>query len=1056
LETGRTGFCALANVPGSSYLSARMLLQGSEEGSAGAPAAAEGGVSIADKLFVRVRKDLLARARATPLSTYRIQLHKGFTFQDARAVVPYLARLGVSDFYASPYLKASPGSTHGYDCVDHQQLNPEVGSAEEHAALCHALREQGMGQVLDVVPNHMGIERFNALWFEVLENGPSSMYAKYFDIDWAPVKAELRDKVLLPILGDQYGIVLENGELKLGYRDGAFFIRYYDHLLPLAPRQYANVLRPGLAELETRLGATNPHLIELQSILTAIEHLPSRTETEQAKVIERNREKEVIKRRLTAVVEASPELAAFVAARVEACNGTAGNPRSFDTLDALLAGCSYRLAHWRVAGEEINYRRFFDINGLAAIRVEDPEVFDEAHARVLDWLSRGCVTGLRIDHPDGLFDPTAYFLRLQERFFLEQARAKFLEEHGESDARWPAVEQRLVERWRSEVAEDLGSPLRKALFVVVEKIQGGRERMPEAWAVHGTTGYRFANFVGGVFVQPDAQKQLTETYHRFIGEATDFEELVYQKKLLIMRTAMASEINMLAYELNRISEMHRRTRDFTLNSLRRALVEFIALFPVYRTYVDGWRPELDARDVQYIEWTIARAKERNATTNVSIYDFLRNILLRRYPDHLNERERAAMLRFAMKLQQVTGPVMAKGLEDTSFYIYNRLVSLNEVGGEPEHFGTRVPDFHQRNRERGEHWPASLLTTSTHDTKRSEDVRARIHVLTELPEEWSRRVEHWGQLNAAHVSKLPGGPAPSRNDEYLFYQTVVGTWPMGGEPLSIPELEDFQRRVREYMGKAIKEAKVRTSWTNPDADYDTAVARFVDACFDPGRSAAFLEDVRQFKRRIEPAGQLNSLGQLALKLASPGVVDTYQGCELWDLSLVDPDNRRPVDFELRARLLEALDREAAQDAAGLCERLLADRDDGRIKLYTLAQGLRLRQRQQALFRAGGYHELELEGPRARTAVAFARKHEEALVITAVPRFTLSALEGEGGLARAYEGTFVALPEAYGGMMFRDVFTGREVRPERGTTGGVVLPLSPLLAGFPVVLLERSKG
>ncbi|HYI02683.1 malto-oligosyltrehalose synthase [Hyalangium sp.] len=1032
-----------------------MLLQGLEEGSAASPQAAEGGVSAADKLFARLREDLLARARATPVSTYRIQLHKGFTFQQARAVVPYLARLGVSDFYASPYLKASPGSTHGYDCVDHQQLNPEVGSPEEHAALCHVLREHGLGQVLDVVPNHMGIERFNALWFDVLENGPSSVYAKYFDIDWAPVKAELRDKVLLPILGDQYGIVLERGELRLGFRAGAFFIHYYDHLLPLAPRQYAHVLRPGLEELEPRLGATNPHLIELQSILTAIEHLPPRTETERPKVIERNREKEVIKRRLAAVVEASAEVASFVAARVEACNGAPGNPRSFDTLDALLGGCSYRLAHWRVAGEEINYRRFFDINGLAAIRVEDPEVFDEAHARILDWLSHGLITGLRIDHPDGLFDPTAYFLRLQERFFLELARVRFREEHGESDARWSAVEQRLLERWRSEVAEDQGSPLRKALFVVVEKIQGGRERMPESWAVHGTTGYRFANSVGGVFLQPDSEKQLTETYHRFIGEATNFEELVYQKKLLIMRTAMASEINMLAYELNRISEMNRRTRDFTLNSLRRTLVEFIALFPVYRTYVDGWRPELDARDVQYIEWTIARAKERNATTNVSIYDFLRDILLRRYPEHTNEKERGFMLRFVMKLQQVTGPVMAKGLEDTSFYIYNRLVSLNEVGGEPEHFGTRVSAFHQRNRERSEHWPASLLTTSTHDTKRSEDVRARLHVLTELPEEWSRRVEHWSQLNAAHVTALPGGPAPSRNDEYLFYQTVVGAWPMG-EALSAAELGDFQRRVRDYMAKALKEAKVRTSWTNPDAEYDSAVARFVDACFDPGRSAAFLDEVRQFKRRMEPAGQLNSLGQLVLKLASPGVVDTYQGCELWDLSLVDPDNRRPVDFAARSRMLEVLDHETAGDPAGLCARLLADRDDGRVKLYTLAQGLRLRQRQRALFRAGGYHELELEGPRARAAVAFAREHEEAVVIAAVPRFTLAALEGEGGLARAYEGTFVALPEAYGGMMFRDVFTGREVRPERGPTGGVVLPLSPLLAGFPVVLLERSKG
>ncbi|SEK35529.1 maltooligosyl trehalose synthase [Stigmatella aurantiaca] len=1032
------------------------MLDGSKEAKAATPQQVEREVAqVAEALYGRLREELLESARRTPLSTYRFQLHQGFRFEDARKVVPYLARLGVSDLYASPYLKATPGSTHGYDCVDHQQINPEVGSPEEHQALCQTLKEHRLGHVVDVVPNHMGIERLNPLWFDVLENGPSSLYAKHFDIDWAPVKAELRDKVLLPILGDQYGIVLERGELKLTFREGAFFIQYYEHFLPLAPRQYGYVLNQELEALTAKVGATSPHLIELQSILTAIEHLPSRTETERSKVIERNREKEVIKRRLAALVEASPEVAAFVEARVNALNGTPGNPRSFDQLDTLLSHCCYRLAHWRVAGEEINYRRFFDINGLAAIRVEDPDVFDEAHALIFDWLRDGCVTGLRIDHPDGLFDPTAYFLRLQERFFLERAKKHFQAEHGTQDARWPAVEQRLAQRWQEEAGQDPASPLRKALFVSVEKIQGGKERIPEVWAVHGTTGYRFANAVGGLFVNPEAEKPLTETYHRFIGEAPDFEQLVYEKKQFIMRTAMSSEINMLAHELNRISELNRRTRDFTLNSLRRALVEFIALFPVYRTYVDGWRPELDARDVQYIEWTIARVKAANTNTNASIFDFLSDILLRRYPEHVNEDERAQMLRFAMKLQQVTGPVMAKGLEDTAFYIYNRLVSLNEVGGEPEHFGISTATFHQRNHERAEHWPASMLTTSTHDTKRSEDVRARLNVITELPDVWRQKAQHWAQLNARHVTLLPSGPAPSRNDEYLLYQTLVGAWPMG-ESVPAQEFEAFHLRVRDYMAKALKEAKVRTSWTNPDADYDAAVARFVDACFDAKQSSAFLDDVRQFKRHIERAGQLNAVGQLVLKLGSPGVVDTYQGCELWDLSLVDPDNRRPVDYTVRAQLLETLDAQAAKDRAALCARLVAQMDDGHVKLYVLTEGLRLRQRQASLFRSGAYRALDLSGPRAQAAVAFAREQGDAAVLAVVPRFTLNAMDKAGGLSSAYEGTFVDLPESYGGMMFRDVFTGRQVRPERGVTGGVVLPLAPLLAGFPVVLLERSSG
>jgi (1->4)-alpha-D-glucan 1-alpha-D-glucosylmutase len=1006
--------------------------------------------ALVGTLYARVREEVLARQM--PLSTYRLQLHKGFPFTAARQVVPYLARLGLTDAYCSPYLEASPGSTHGYDCVDHTVLNPEVGSPEEHAAFCAALREHGLGQVLDVVPNHMGIEHFNPLWFDVLENGPASLYARFFDIDWHPVKDELEDKVLLPVLGDQYGVVLERGELKLAFREGAFFIHYYDRVFPVAPRQYGRVLRRNLEALEAGLGREHPHLIELQSILTAISHLPARTETEREKVIERNREKQVIKRRLGALAEASPEVAGHIAANVEALNGTPGEARSFDELDALLSGCSYRLAHWRVAGEEINYRRFFDINGLAAIRVEEPDVFAEAHQRIFEWLRTGCVTGLRVDHPDGLYDPTGYFLALQERYFLERARAWYEAERGAPEARWPEVERRLRERWRAEAGEQVDSPLRKALYVVVEKIQGGRERIPEAWAVHGTTGYRFANAVSGLFVQPAAERALTAAYHRFIGEAPDFEELVYEKKRLILRDFMSSELNMLAHRLNRISEMNRRTRDFTLNSLRRALQEFIALFPVYRTYVDASRAELDERDVRYIQWAVARARHRNATTNATLFDFLEDILLRRYPEHLRPEERAEMLEFAMRLQQVTGPVMAKGLEDTVFYVYHRLVSLNEVGGEPERFGTRLATFHLRNQERAESWPASMLTTSTHDTKRSEDVRARLNVLTEVPEDWARHVQHWARLAARHLTALPSGPAPSPNDVYLFFQTVVGAWPMGG---TLPEeaFADFRRRIREYMLKAIKEAKVRTSWTNPDTAYEEAVARYVEACLDRSRGGALLEEVERFKRRIERAGQHNALGQVVLKLASPGVVDTYQGNELWDLSLVDPDNRRPVDFGLRARLLEEMDREAAEDRPGLCARLAAEMEDGRVKLFLLAEGLRLRRRQAALFRRGGYRALDVLGPRAEAAVAFAREHEGALVLAAAPRYTLAALESPGGLARAHAETVVDLPEACASMAFRDVFTGREVRPERRPLG-VVLPLAPLLASFPVVLLERS--
>ncbi|MBI3181278.1 MAG: malto-oligosyltrehalose synthase [Myxococcales bacterium] len=997
-----------------------------------------------DELFDQVRSEL-ARSRL-PQSTYRVQLHRSFRFSDARAVVPYLSRLGVSTLYSSPCLAAQPGSTHGYDVVDHTRLNPELGSEAEHEELCAALAEHGMGLLQDFVPNHMGIERGNALWRDLLENGPSSRYAKFFDVDWDPVKEQLKNKVLLPILGDQYGAVLERAELRLAFADGGFEVRYQDLSFPVAPRAYRLLLGPGLEELERTLGRTDLDFIELQSVLTAVEHLPARTETEAEKVAERSREKEVVKRRLAALAERSAAIKSFIESSVATINGKVGDPRSFDRLDEVLSACCHRLAHWRVAGEEINYRRFFDINSLAAIRVEDPEVFSHTHQLLLRWLGEGKVTGVRIDHPDGLFDPTAYFLDLQESFFLERCRRRLL---PRADEEWAELERPLRARFREEVRSDPNSPLRRSLYVVLEKIQGGRERIPDAWAVHGTTGYRFANSVGGVLVDRGQERAMTEVYQRFVGRSFDYRRLVVEKKRLVMSASMASEINVLARELNRISEMNRHTRDFTLNSLRKALVELIALFPVYRTYVDDWRPEVDERDVQYIEWTIARAKQEDPSINVSIFDFLRDVLLRRYPEHVDERERKVMLRFAQKLQQVTGPVMAKGVEDTAFYVYNRLISLNEVGGEPERFGTAVATFHLRNQERVESWPASLLCTSTHDTKRSEDVRARLHVLSELPSEWEERVQAFSRLCQRHKSWVEEWLAPDRNEEYHFYQTVVGAWPMGG-PLDEAGLESFRLRLRDYMLKAVREAKVNSSWVNPDRAYEAAVERFVEGCLDPKSGGELVEEAFRFKRRIERPGQLNSLSQVLLKAASPGTADFYQGCELWNLSLVDPDNRRPVDYELRWRLLEELDRAAERDREGLCRELFAELDDGRAKLYLTAQALRLRRRMGALFNTGAYLPLDFGGPRSSHLVGLCRRGPEGWAVAVAPRLVVHLLNGRGGLSGAFSGTFAELPEELSGKALRDVFTGRAHRPERGA-GMSRLMASELLSAFPVALL-----
>jgi (1->4)-alpha-D-glucan 1-alpha-D-glucosylmutase len=998
----------------------------------------------ARSLFDSLAKDLGAPGNM-PLATYRLQFHKGFRFEQARGLVPYLDRLGITHVYASPYLKAAPGSSHGYDVVDYNQINPEIGTPEEHEAFCASLSARGLGQILDFVPNHMGIERDNAMWNDVLENGPASMYAKYFDIDWAPVKEELRDKVLLPVLGDQYGVVLERGELGLAFVDGTFEVHYYDRVWPVVPRQYSALLSHRIEELEKQLGSAHPHLVELQSILTAIEHLPRRTETERAKLIERNREKEVIKRRLSALAGKSEALRSFIQKNVKIFNGRPKDPRSFDSLDSVLANCSYRLAHWRVAGEEINYRRFFDINALAAIRVEDPDVFQDVHGLVFRLISEGKITGLRIDHPDGLFDPTAYFLHLQESYVVEQARRRLASE-GLEPEKWGELEKEIRRLFSEEVAANPESPIARSLYVVVEKIQGGRERIPDAWAIAGNTGYRFANVVGGLFVERDSERLLTDTYERFIGQRPDYRALLYEKKKLIMSVSMASEINVLARELNRISEMNRRTRDFTLDSLRRALVEFIALFPVYRTYVDGLRPEVDDRDIQYVEWTIARAKQSDPTTNVTIFDFLQDILLRRYPKDLNEQEREVMLRFAMRVQQLTGPVMAKALEDTVFYIYNRLISLNEVGGEPERFGTSEETFHLRNQERAERWPGSFLATSTHDTKRGEDVRARINVITELPAEWRAGVRRWARLNRRH--KLDGSPEP--NDEYLLYQTLLGAWPMGG-PLEGEAFSDFRERIVQYMLKAIREAKVITSWVNPDPVYESAMAHFVRAILDRAGNRTFVEDFECFKQLVERPGQVNALVQVLLKIASPGVTDIYQGCELWNLSLVDPDNRRPVDFDLRAHLLEQLDREAEIDRLALCQRLYADMTDGRAKLFALCQGLRLRRRRKALFGSGEYLPLGCSGTKAGRAISFARRLQDQLVVAIAPRRVASFLES-GGIAASLRDTFVHLPAGISGEPLKDVFTGRILKAQE-RQGSAVLSIGEALEVFPLALLER---
>ena len=885
---------------------------------------------------------------AIPTATYRLQFHAGFTFEHATAVVAYLNNLGISHCYASSYLAAVPGSTHGYDVADPTRLNPEIGTVETFQAWVAALRAHGMGHIIDLVPNHMGIAKSaNPWWQEVLENGPSSLYARVFDIDWHPLKPELENKVLLPILGDSYGAVLERQEITLRYDAGVFSLHYYETTLPVAPGSYARILETDVEALVNALGEDSIEAAEYLSILTAIRRLPSRGDLKPASRIERAREKEVIKRRLATLTRDCAAVREHVERAVTLFNGGKGDKHSFDRLDDLLGAQAYRLAHWRVAAEEINYRRFFDINELAAIRMEDPEVFRHVHAFVFELLKHELVDGFRIDHVDGLYNPGDYLARLQER--AEEARP------------------------------DLFGP-EQPLFVVVEKILALDEELPD-WRTHGTSGYDFLIQLNGVFVDGRNEKAFNAVWENFSRLRTPFREIAYRSKQLILRLSMASELNVLAHQLNRFSERSRYYRDFTLNSLTLAMREIIACFPVYRTYVNE-RDEVRQPDREYIEHAVAEAKRRNPGRPRAVFEFVRDLLLKQ-ADYIPEEERDEHLRFVGKFQQVTSPVTAKGIEDTALYNYNRLVSLNEVGGEPDHFGIVPEALHDWLSSRAARWPHALSATSTHDTKRSEDVRARLNALSELPGAWKQATARWARANRRGRSTIDGQSYPMRNEEYLLYQTLVGSWPL--EAMDADALRAYSERIVSYMQKAAREAKVVTSWLNPSERHEQAMKEFIEAILDPANTA-FLDDFVEFQQKIARYGIYNSLAQVAIKIGAPGVPDFYQGTELWDFSLVDPDNRRPVDYERRAALLEEI-RAASRDGDGaldLFQHFASTPADDRFKLAVTHRLLEFRRTHGEIFQQGDYQPLTFEGGRKDHAFGFVRRHAGREILVIVPR------------------------------------------------------------------------
>ena len=919
-----------------------------------------------------------------PTCTYRLQFNRQFTFTQAREIVPYLHALGVSDAYASPYFQARAESLHGYEITDHNKLNAAIGSRAEYDAWVAELHAHQMGQVLDFVPNHMGIaEPLNHWWMDVLENGPSSMYAPYFDIDWHPLKSDLHDKVLLPILSDQYGRVLERGELRVRFEEGAFYLNYHERKLPIAPGTYRYILKIALQNLAEH--KDQDFYGELQSIVTALEYLPRHTETDPRRIAERVREKEIVKRRLERRCAEAPEVQQAIENALRQINGKPGDARSFDALDELLNAQSYRLAFWRVAAEEINYRRFFDVNDLAAIRMELPEVFDEAHKLLLDLVRAGAVTGLRVDHPDGLYLPQEYFEKLQRR--CAEALGMALPQDGRS------------------------------VYMIVEKILTGGERLRKDWPVHGTTGYDFTNYVTQLLVDSSAETEITKTFHRFLGHSLHFGHLAYAKKLLVMRLALANDVDVLGNMVDRLSEQNRWYRDFTLEALARAVRETIACFPVYRTYLAPGRPVSD-EDRQVVERAVAAAKRRNPALEESVFNFLRDILLFRFPENVNDDARDAHTHFVLKFQQATGPIMAKGLEDTVFYIYNRLAALNEVGGEPQQFGIGLDAFHERNLDRQRSWPATLLATSTHDTKRSEDVRARMVAISELPQLWRRSIQRWRLLNRKWKRTIDEAPAPDPNEEYLLYQTLLGTWPVNTHSEAEQSASaDYVARIQAYMAKALNEAKLNTSWIRPNEDWLGAMCDFVAKILEKSSKNKFLSNFLPVAEEIARLGAINSLTQTLLRLTSPGVPDIYQGNEIWDFSLVDPDNRRPVDYKHRRKMLASI-------AKAKPEELLQSWPDGRIKMFLTQRMLQFRRKHADLFQSGNYLPLKASGNLADCCINFARQLNDEWIVVIAPR--LSSRIGFPPVGERWKDTSLELPETFSLGNMRELFTNRPVR------------------------------
>lgn len=892
-----------------------------------------------------------------PNSTYRLQFNKDFKFNDAKEIVHYLKKLGISHVYASPLLSPRKGSMHGYDIVNYDEINQEAGSLDDFEEFVDTLHYHGLGLILDIVPNHMGINKENKWWMDVLENGQSSKYSHYFDIDWKPLKKELTGKVLLSVLGDHYGNVLTNGEItfSLDAENGKLYANYYEHEFPLNPSSYPILLEYRIDILKTRLGSQNKDFHEYLSIITAFKNLPKHTTTDYEEIEQRNREKQIASERLSSLCSNNYIIRGFIDENLVDFKCSSENEISIERVHNLLEKQVYRLAYWRVSSDEINYRRFFDINNLAAVCAEHPDVFTSIHSFILNLIENKRIDGLRIDHPDGFLEPAKFYKKLQTE-----------------------IAKRTGANFNPNDKNLLGSE-NLPFYVVAEKILASYEQIPQNWAIHGTVGYDFLNSVNELFIKSENKNIFTNFYYKFIKNNINYEEMVIECKKLIMNTSLAAELNVLSNYLNQISEMYLFSRDYTLNNLRKALIEIVANFPVYRSYISADDECPTSKD--YIKWAVNISKKRCLTTDALIFDFIEKILLLNLEEDKDSEKYQAILNFTLKFQQYTGQLMAKGFEDTFFYRYNRLISINEVGGDPNKFGISIDDFHQQNVNRMQNIPNSMLSSFTHDTKRSEDTRSRISAISEFSEEWQAFVKKIYSIN-----KSNNFPDIDRNDEYFIYQSLIGIWEK--DAFKNENYKNLMNRLENYILKAIKEAKIHTSWLNINLEYEQCISDFIKNIFKYPLKHSFWKEFLPFQNTITNVGYLNSISQCVLKLTSPGVPDIYQGSEIFKFTVVDPDNRRPVDYKKMNEIFETIQPiinfNPETDDFKLFKQSLFSLKPNQIKLFYTTKILNFRNQNADLFKFGKYIPLKVIGKNANHFIAYARVFETQALMIVVPR------------------------------------------------------------------------